>query len=223
VKSVVTFQASTVEKTLEQGWHSPQSAKSGTSLAVVHQLAMQCRETDLKDLDEQAMLTIFTMILAAVVLGVLAVAVGYLLGWADRVFQVEVDPKVEAILEALPGANCGGCSFVGCTDFADAVSKGKAEVNLCGPGGTTSAQRIAEIMGVETPDAFPYRAVVHCGASGGQRLQRVPYLGEPTCAGANLVAGVQGCVYGCLGLGVRKPKFGGPIRTALRNQRSTDV
>ena len=25
------------------------------------------------------------------------------------------------------------------------------------------------------------------------------YLGEPTCAAANLVAGVQGCTYGCLG------------------------
>jgi len=176
-------------------------AKSGTDLAVVHQRAMQYRGTDLKDLAGQAMLTIFTMILAAVVLGVLAVAVGYVLGWADQVFQVEVAPKVDAILEALPGANCGGCGCVGCVDYAEAISKGKAEVNLCGPGGTASAQRIAEIMGVETPDAFPYRAVVHCGASGGRRLQRVPYLGEPTCAGANLVAGAQGCVYGCLGLG----------------------
>jgi ferredoxin len=27
------------------------------------------------------------------------------------------------------------------------------------------------------------------------------YLGEPTCAAANLVGGVQGCTYGCLGLG----------------------
>jgi len=162
---------------------------------------MQYPVTELKDVGGQAMLTIFTIILAAVVMGVLAVVVGHVLGWADLVFQVEVDPKVEAILRALPGANCGGCGFVGCADYADAVSKGKVEVNLCGPGGTASAQRIAEIMGVETPDAFPYRAVVHCVASGEQRLQRVPYLGEPTCAGANLVAGVQGCVYGCLGLG----------------------
>jgi ferredoxin len=29
----------------------------------------------------------------------------------------------------------------------------------------------------------------------------MPYHGEPTCAAANLVAGVQGCVYGCLGFG----------------------
>lgn len=101
------------------------------------------------------MLTSFTIILAAVVLGVLAVTTGYVLGWADRVFQVEVDPKVEAILEALPASNCGGCGFVGCADYAEAVSKGKAEVNLCGPGGTASAQRIAEILGVETPDALP--------------------------------------------------------------------
>jgi H+/Na+-translocating ferredoxin:NAD+ oxidoreductase subunit B len=147
------------------------------------------------------MLTIDTIILAAVVLGLLAVTMSYVLGWADLVFQVRIDPKIEAILEALPGANCGGCGFVGCAEYAEAVASGKAEMNLCGPGGAVSAQRIAEIMGIETPDACPYRAVVHCAASGDHRLMRVPYLGEPTCAGANLVAGVEGCVYGCLGLG----------------------
>ena len=134
-------------------------------------------------------------------MGFSAFVVSYVLGWADRVFQVEIDPKVEAILDALPGANCGGCGFVGCADYAEAVANGKAAVNLCGPGGTTSAQGIAEIMGVETPDACPYRAVVHCAASGARRLQRLRYLGEPTCAGANLVAGAKGCVYGCLGFG----------------------
>ena len=63
------------------------------------------------------------------------------------------------------------------------------------------AQSLAEIMGVAVSETFPLRAIVHCAAREGQRLQRAEYRGEPTCKAANLVAGVQGCVYGCLGLG----------------------
>jgi len=147
------------------------------------------------------MLTAVTMTLAAVVLAILAIAAGYVLGWANRAFYVEVDPKVEAILEALPGANCGGCGFVGCAEYAEAVAKGNADVSLCAPGGAGCALKLAGIMGVAVSPAFPYRAVVHCAAHTGQRLQRMPYDGEPTCTAANLVAGVQGCIYGCLGLG----------------------
>lgn len=147
------------------------------------------------------MLTTTTMILAALVVALLAIAAGYVLGWAERAFHVEVDPKVEAIQEALPGANCGGCGFVGCAEYAEAVVKGEAEVTLCAPGGTGSAKRLAEIMGVAVSESLPYRAVVHCAAHTGDRLQRIPYHGEQTCQAANLVAGVQGCIYGCLGLG----------------------
>ena len=147
------------------------------------------------------MLTTTALLLAAGVLAVLAVAMGYVLGWANRTFRVEVDPKVEAILGALPGANCGGCGFVGCAAYAEAVVKRGAEVNLCAPGGRGCAEKLAQIMGVELTETFPYRAVVHCSASEDERLQRTEYRGEQTCGAANLVAGVQGCTYGCLGLG----------------------
>ena len=147
------------------------------------------------------MLTAVTMILAAAVLAILAIAVAYVLGWANRAFHVEVDPRVEAILDALPGANCGGCGFVGCAEYAEAVARAGADVALCAPGGAGCAQRLAEIMGVALAQTFPYRAVVHCAARADQRLQRTSYVGEPTCAAANLVSGIQGCTYGCLGLG----------------------
>ena len=150
-----------------------------------------------------------TTILAAVVLGVLAVCMCYVLGWANRVFHVDVDAKVEAILEALPGANCGACGFLGCAEYAEAVAKREAEVNLCIPGGVRCAQSLAEIMGVEVSETYPHRPVVHCAAREDQRLRRREYHGEPTCAAANLVAYVQACTYGCLGLGdcVRACKY----------------
>jgi electron transport complex protein RnfB len=147
------------------------------------------------------MLTTVALILAAGVLVVLAVAMGFVLGWANRAFHVRTDPKVEQILAALPGANCGGCGFVGCAEYAAAVARGEAKVDLCAPGGAGAAQALAGIMGVDLKESFPYRAVVHCSAHTEERLQRAEYRGEQTCASANLVAGVQGCTYGCLGLG----------------------
>lgn len=142
-----------------------------------------------------------TITLAATVLAILAVAMGWVLGWANRAFYVEVDPKVEAIIAILPGANCGGCGFIGCSDYAEAVAKDAADVSLCGPGGAGCTKRLAEIMGVDVSESLPYRAVVHCAAPADKRLQRMSYLGEATCIGANLVGGVQGCTFGCLGLG----------------------
>jgi len=147
------------------------------------------------------MLTTVTMITAAVTLATLAVGMAYVLGWANQTFHVEVEPKAEAVMEVLPQANCGACGYVGCSEYAEAVARSEAAVNLCAPGGAGCAQRLADIMGVAVDESLPYRAVVHCAARREQRLQQTPYHGEPTCAAANLVAGVQGCTYGCLGLG----------------------
>ncbi len=147
------------------------------------------------------MLTIVTLILAAGVLALLAVAMGYILGWANRRFHVETDPRVEILLNATPGANCGGCGYVGCREYAEAVARGEAAVTLCAPGGTGTAQQLASIMGIEVDQTFPYKAVLHCSADEDQRLGRKPYLGEQTCGAANLIGGVQGCTYGCLGFG----------------------
>jgi len=147
------------------------------------------------------MIVIVTILLAAAVLALLAVSMAWVLGWANKAFHVEVDPVVEALVAALPGANCGGCGFVGCGEYAEAVAKGEAAVTLCAPGGLSSAEQLAQIMGVEVEQTCPYRAVVHCAAGYDQRLGRAAYEGEPTCAAANLIGGVQGCTFGCLGLG----------------------
>jgi ferredoxin len=43
--------------------------------------------------------------------------------------------------------------------------------------------------------------VIHCAATTADRLQQGSYFGDPTCKAANVVGGVQGCTYGCLGFG----------------------
>lgn len=132
---------------------------------------------------------------------ILAIFFTAVLGWANRAFHVPVDPRIEACVEALPGANCGGCGFVGCREYAAAVVCDGAPVDRCTVGGQACTEALAAIMGVDPTPSLPYRPVVHCGAHTADRLLRAPYRGEPACAAANLVTGVQGCTYGCLGFG----------------------
>ena len=147
------------------------------------------------------MMTAVSVGLAASTLLGMAVIISYVLGWASKAFHVEVDPRVVRINDALPGANCAGCGYVGCNDYAEAIVKEGAAITLCAPGGPSCAEALAGVMGVEVEQTWPYRAVVHCSARTEQRLGRTEYRGEGTCTAANLVNDVQGCVYGCLGLG----------------------
>ena len=131
----------------------------------------------------------------------LAFLMSWVLGWASRRFHVAEDPRVEQVEKVLPQANCGACGCIGCREFAEAVVKGEVPVDGCPVGGATVAHAIAEILGVALEARAPRWVIVHCGAECEQRLKRMPYHGEQTCAAAHLVSGVQGCTYGCLGFG----------------------
>ncbi len=146
------------------------------------------------------MFSIIIIMLAAGTMLALAIAAGWALGWANRKFHVPTDARQELLIKALPGANCGGCGYVGCSEYAAALLRGEA-CTKCTVGGTTCAAALANILGVDVKESWPFRPAVHCGARTGDRLGRTEYHGEPTCAAANLVGGVQGCVFGCLGMG----------------------
>jgi len=144
---------------------------------------------------------LITITLAAGTLVSMALILTYILGWTNKAFHVDVDPKVDSINNALPGANCGGCGYIGCNEYAQAIVDNGAKVDLCTAGGDNCAEALADIMGVEIETSLPLRPVVHCIANYGDRLGRSEYVGEQICAAANLVADVQGCIYGCLGFG----------------------
>ncbi len=142
-----------------------------------------------------------TILLAVAVMLALGVLFAVLLGWASLRWKVEVPLQLRQLMDALPGANCGACGYVGCGEYAEAVFRGQAPPNLCPVGGAAVARQIAEIMGVKMAETLPMRAVVHCNSNYDSRLGRAAYRGEQTCSAANMVAGVQGCAYGCLGFG----------------------
>ena len=73
--------------------------------------------------------------LAFIVIAVLGLVLGIGLQFAEGKLKVEKDEKLEELEASMPGANCGGCGFAGCSAYAAAVYKGEAEPGLCSPGG----------------------------------------------------------------------------------------
>ena len=72
-----------------------------------------------------------TILTATLVLGGLGFIFGLVLGYASEKFAVKIDPKIEKVFEALPGANCGVCGFTGCMELARAIVEGKAKASTC--------------------------------------------------------------------------------------------
>ena len=86
------------------------------------------------------------MLIAIISLGGLGFALGAGLSIASKKFAVELDPREEAVLKVLPGANCGACGFPGCGGFAAAVARGDAPVVGCTAGGVGVAKALGAIM-----------------------------------------------------------------------------
>lgn len=150
------------------------------------------------------------IVYAILVLGILGGIFGLLLAVASIVFAVKADARLPEIIEALPGANCGGCGFAGCSDCAGHILAGTAPVNACPVGGATSAAKIAAIMGVEAGSSEKMVAFVRCNG-GTNAKKRFEYRGVQDCISATKVAaGPLDCAFGCLGFGscVTACKFG---------------
>lgn len=151
------------------------------------------------------------ILIAIGVLGGLGLAFGLILAVASKVFHVETDPRLEQLKDALPGANCGGCGYAGCSGYAQAVLEGKAEIGLCMSGGNECARRMGQIMGVEAKPVQRRVAVVRCtgyrqvdgeGKPIGMKMKG-NYEGVHDCVAATKVGG-RGptiCKFGCLGFG----------------------
>lgn len=132
----------------------------------------------------------------------LGCAAGALLTVASKVFEVKTDPRIGEINEALPQANCGGCGYSGCSDYARAIVEDGAPVNLCRPGGGESAEKIAAVMGTSAGAVSAATAVVRCSGSCDNTSEKYIYSGTQTCLSANrFYNGSKVCTHACLGFG----------------------
>lgn len=144
------------------------------------------------------------IVIAVVILGVTGLAMGLFLAFAAKKFEVQIDPKIEEIIGILPGANCGGCGYPGCSGYASAIVEEGAAMTLCSPGGASVAAKIGDIMGASV-DTSGEKVVarVLCQGDNTFSKKRFDFDGElKTCSAVTLYAGGdKSCKYGCLGYG----------------------
>ncbi len=133
-------------------------------------------------------------------LGITAAVVLY---FVAQKFKVYEDPRIDEVEEALPAANCGGCGFAGCRNFAEACVKSDDFSGLyCPVGGNDTMGEVAKIMGKDAVEQDPQVAVLLCNGTCDNRPKTNQYDGASTCAiTSSLYGGDTGCQFGCLGHG----------------------
>jgi formate dehydrogenase beta subunit len=142
------------------------------------------------------------MLTGMLVIGGIGLAASILLGIASTLFYVAVDPVVQAVAEALPGANCGACGFPGCSSCAKAIARGRAKPDACLAGGAEAAVAVAQILGVTVELKEPEVARVGCWYPPEEADVKFTYDGVRDCrAAAMLFGGAKVCEIGCVSLG----------------------
>lgn len=146
------------------------------------------------------------IIQAVIVLGVIAILAAAVLYVCSKKFAVYEDPRIGQVAEILPGANCGGCGFPGCSGMADALVKGCDAGSIdglnCPVGGAEVMSKVADLLGMAIANSEPQVAVVRCNGTCANRPKIAEYKGLRTCAAMHSCgAGETACGYGCLGCG----------------------
>ncbi|MDR1169855.1 MAG: Fe-S cluster domain-containing protein [Prevotellaceae bacterium] len=144
-----------------------------------------------------------TIIFTVVVLSSLGVLLAVILYFVAQKFKVFEDPRIDEVVEILPGANCGGCGYAGCRAFAEALVKNDdISALLCPVGGNGVMTMAAEHLGKTAVVKDPLIAVVRCAGSCEVRPRTNLFDGAVSCAVmAATYSGDTGCSFGCLGQG----------------------
>ncbi len=139
---------------------------------------------------------------AFLALGIMGLIFGAALSIAGNVFHVKEDERKGKILEILPGANCGGCGYAGCANYADAIISGEASCSLCPGAKMEGASAIAELMGGKVEETVEMVAHIRCQGTDDFANKKYIYYGMNDClAASRLLGGYMTCQYGCLGFG----------------------
>jgi len=123
------------------------------------------------------------MLSAFLTLGLLAAVIGLLLGYAAIRFHVESDPVVDRIDALLPQTQCGQCTYAGCRPYAEAIAAGEADINQCPPGGESTIQALADLLGRDPKPLNPEH--------GEHKEKTVVTIDEQVCIGCTLC--IQAC------------------------------
>jgi electron transport complex protein RnfB len=123
------------------------------------------------------------MLTALLTLGALATLIGLVLGYAAIRFRVESDPIVIQIDKLLPQTQCGQCTYPGCRPYAEAIAAGEADINQCPPGGESTIQALADLLGLDPKPLNPEH--------GEHSEKTIVVIDEQVCIGCTLC--IQAC------------------------------
>ncbi|MCC5857047.1 MAG: electron transport complex subunit RsxB [Ectothiorhodospiraceae bacterium] len=124
------------------------------------------------------------MLEALIVMGLLAAAFGLLLGYAATRFRADDNAVVDRIDALLPQSQCGQCNYPGCRPYAQAIAEGRADINLCPPGGEATIHALARLL-----DRDPRPLDPDLGTQAG--TPTVAWIDEARCIGCTLC--IQAC------------------------------
>lgn len=131
----------------------------------------------------------------------IALVFGILIVIVSKLCAVKEDERIGKVSENLAGANCGGCGYAGCADYAKALVEGKAELNACNATSSEQKEEIAKILDIPFGGSEPMMAVVKC-SGGNTAPDKYDYVGNESCLSQSLlIGGKKVCPEGCLGGG----------------------
>jgi Na+-translocating ferredoxin:NAD+ oxidoreductase RNF subunit RnfB len=144
-----------------------------------------------------------TVIITIISLSLLAIVSAVILYFVAQKFKIFEDPRIDQVQEILPAANCGGCGFAGCRNFAEALVAAETFEGLnCPVGGSTVMESAAGILGKAAVAVDPTVAVLLCNGTPEFRPRTSVYDGAADCRiQHSLYIGETDCSYGCLGNG----------------------
>jgi Na+-translocating ferredoxin:NAD+ oxidoreductase subunit B len=144
--------------------------------------------------------TLLYTIISLSMLGAVAAVVLYFV--AQR-FKVYEDPWIDLVEAELPAANCGGCGYAGCRNFAETLIKAETFDGLhCPVGGNETMARIAGLLGREAIARESRIAVLRCNGTCGHTPRINHWDGAHSCIiASSFYSGETGCSYGCHGFG----------------------
>jgi Na+-translocating ferredoxin:NAD+ oxidoreductase RNF subunit RnfB len=142
-----------------------------------------------------------TILTALATMGGLTLVLTTLLVLAGNKLHVDEDPRIDAVEDMLPHANCGACGVPGCRPFAEALVRGELLPGKCTVSSPAGRALIAQFLGVDV--GAEEKRVARLACAGGLNVARnhARYLGTRSCrAAAQVAGGGKGCFWGCLGL-----------------------
>jgi Na+-translocating ferredoxin:NAD+ oxidoreductase subunit B len=142
------------------------------------------------------------IVTAVAILGGVGLTFGALIALAQKKLRVYEDPRIDDVVELLPGANCGACGFAGCRAFAEATVNGVVEPAKCTVMGPDMVEDVATYLGVDAGQVNRRVARLLCAGGSDVAPRKADYYGIDSCAAAVSVGGGgKGCAWGCVGHG----------------------